>query len=85
MVSDFTDVAFEVTLDCSNCGCQWDQQYPSRTVVENRDDGVYAIHPDDEFTDNGREQCPTCELYRHADVDDRQPIDESDFKGVGDE
>jgi len=82
MASEATDheLAFEVTYGCDNCGAEWDEQYPSRTVIRDGDQ-VQAFAKDCETLGttacdccNGI-RCPVCELVNHVSVADRTPIE----------
>lgn len=75
-----TETAFTVTYTCENCGNEWDEQYPARTVVRDSD-RVHAFEKDcNTLGTKGCDccqtiQCPTCELTQSVTVDDRAPVE----------
>ncbi|WP_158855585.1 hypothetical protein [Halorhabdus sp. CUG00001] len=71
--------AFEVSYGCENCGAEWSDQYPSRTVIRDSDQvGAYNKDCDHLGTTacdccHGI-RCPVCELIADVVVADRNPI-----------
>lgn len=80
-----TDAAFRTLLECRNCGREWDDTHPARTVVERSagQEAVVVRNIDcDEFitADCGccrYVSCPTCELRHDVYVADREPVGEA--------
>lgn len=71
--------AFEISFECENCGDEWDDQFPPRTVI--REDGQVQTHNKD--CDHlgtmscdccNVIRCPVCELVADVAVADRNPI-----------
>lgn len=81
-----TDFAFAVTYGCRNCGNEWTDEFPERTIVTEQLDRVHVTDKDcDEFGSCGccnSVTCPCCGLKKRVYVTDREPIEE-DHEGVG--
>lgn len=78
-----TTPAFEVTFGCENCGDEWGQEFPARTVIR-EDNNTQAFAKDCETLGTVQCECcrtircPTCELVESVTVNDRTPIEEGD-------
>lgn len=76
--------AFSTAYECRNCGNEWDESHPSKTVVEKSTGigGVAVKNKDcDELitADCGCcwiVTCPVCELRDDVKVSDRNPIED---------
>lgn len=88
-MSSESDAAFRVTLGCTNCGDEWDREFPARTEVQEHsgrvvfgsiDCDAWVGQCDDGCC--GRIGCGTCELKGTVRIRDREPVD--DDKGGAD-
>jgi len=85
-MSSTEDAAFTTTYGCGNCGNEWTESHPSRTVVE-RSTGLDAVIVKSKDCDQmitadcgccRTVTCPVCELRSDVEVGDREPIQDGD-------
>jgi len=74
------DPAFEVSFECDNCVAEWDDQYPSRTVVRDSDQPASYNKDCEQLGTTGCDccngiRCPICQLIADVSVTDRNPIE----------
>ena len=74
-----SELVFETSYLCENCGAEWDKQYPARTVIRD-DERVETYNKDcDRFGMTACDcctlvSCPVCELVTDVAVADRSPL-----------
>lgn len=80
------DAAFEATFGCHNCGDEWSEELPKRTVVRDastRKDVVVRNKDCDDWVGHCDGccyyvRCPTCELLDDVYVVERTPVEVAD-------
>lgn len=75
---------FAVTLTCGNCGKEWEQTHPPRTVVKWDKYQSSVVYRDEDCTEMGYDECeccghvrcPVCDLLKPVEVSDRVPLED---------
>lgn len=74
-----SEAAFEVAYECENCGAEWEDTYPSRTLIHEGTQTETHNKDCDSLGTVGCDccsviSCPVCELVENVTVDDQSPI-----------
>jgi len=78
-MSNQSENAFEIVYECENCGAEWSEEYPARTVIRTGDQvASYSKDCNELGTSHcdccNAVRCPVCELLNHVAVAERSPL-----------